>query len=174
MTPYDEKTLFVQCCGTDRNFSCGKNDRYCLSCVYVKHDRRAGYWPLPANLRRLFFATTFATSGITLIVTRLVTDSIARGEPGKAKYVTRQCLFISLFLSVAAAELLFIFSDAIGTHFLHDARTVLSLRVLAPGLPFMAVSACFRGYFLHAVRRLKQPASSCLNRLLKLPFSPAW
>lgn len=50
-----------------------------------------------------FFATTFATSGITLIVTRLVTDSIAGGEPGKAKYVTRQCLFISLILSVAAA-----------------------------------------------------------------------
>lgn len=115
-----------------------------------------------------FFATTFATSGITLIVTRLVTDSIAGGEPGKAKYVTRQCLFISLILSVAAAGLLFIFSDAIGTHFLNDARTVLSLRVLAPGLPFMAVSACFRGYFFARRTAIKTASEQLLEQVIEI------
>ena len=34
-----------------------------------------------------FFATTFATAGISLTVTRLVTDALAEKQPGRARTV---------------------------------------------------------------------------------------
>lgn len=107
------------------------------------------------------FSATFATSGITLSVTRLVTDSIAFKRLGEAKYAVAVCMAAGVGLSCAVGGLLFIFSEKIGVGFLGDARTVLSLKVLSFSLPFMAVSACFRGYFL-AVRSVLKSASEQL------------
>ena len=52
-------------------------------------------------------------------------------------------------------------ADYIGNQVLKDPRTILSLKILAPSLPFMAVSACFRGYFF-AVRQVIKTASEQL------------
>lgn len=95
----------------------------------------------------MFFASV-TTSGISLFVTRMVTDFIACGENGKAKRCVTLCLFISVIISSLFGCLMFMFSDELGTGFLGDSRTVLSIKILAPSLPFMAVSACLRGYFL--------------------------
>ncbi len=107
------------------------------------------------------FSATFATSGITLAVTRLVTDSIAFGRYGVAKRAVTICMSIGIALSSIAGTLLFFLSSKIGIDFLGDARTVLSLKVLSASLPFMSVSACFRGYFL-AVRKVIKSASEQL------------
>ena len=56
---------------------------------------------------------------------------------------------------------LFFSADYIGNQVLKDPRTILSLKILAPSLPFMAVSACFRGYFF-AVRQVIKTASEQL------------
>ncbi len=95
----------------------------------------------------MFFASV-TTSGISLFVTRVVTDFVARGENGKAKRCVTMCLFISVAISFIFGCMMIVFSDELGNKFLGDPRTVLSIRVLAPSLPFMAVSACLRGYFL--------------------------
>ena len=107
------------------------------------------------------FSATFATSGITLAVTRLVTDSLAFKRFGEAKRAVAVCMAVGVGLSCSVGGVLFTFSDKIGVGFLGDARTVLSLRVLSFSLPFMAVSACFRGYFL-AVRSVLKSASEQL------------
>lgn len=115
-----------------------------------------------------FFATTFATSGITLVVTRLVTDCLAKGETGRAKFVTRRCFFIGLVLSLSCAAALFIFAEPIGADFLNDSRTVLSLRVLAPSLPFMATSACFRGYFFARRTAIYTASEQLLEQIIEI------
>ncbi len=108
-----------------------------------------------------FFAITFATSGISLAVTRLVTDFIANNEYIKAKMVTRLCICISLMLSFIASFTILLNAQFIGDKILFDTRTVLSLKILAFSLPFVAISACFRGYF-YAVRKVFNTASEQL------------
>lgn len=107
------------------------------------------------------FASTFVTSGISLSVTRLVTDALARKEYQKAKKTVRRALALGLFFSLIMGGALFFSADFIGSQVLKDSRTILSLKILAPSLPFMAVSACFRGYFF-AVRRVIKTASEQL------------
>lgn len=108
-----------------------------------------------------FFGANFATTGISITVTRLVTDSIAKKEYKKSNIYTILCLFISIIISVIVGIFMFIYSDFIGTVVLRDQRTILSLKILAPALPFMAVSSCFRGYF-YAVRKVIKTASEQL------------
>ena len=107
------------------------------------------------------FASTFVTSGISLSVTRLVTDALSQKEYQKAKQTVRRALALGLFFSLAMGGALFFSADFIGSQVLKDSRTILSLKILAPSLPFMAVSACFRGYFF-AVRRVIKTASEQL------------
>nr|WP_305119728.1 MULTISPECIES: oligosaccharide flippase family protein [unclassified Ruminococcus] len=94
-----------------------------------------------------FFCVTFSTSGITLIATRTVTECFARGENAKGRRFTSLCLYSALALSLTASIILYVFSVPICDSILGDTRAALSLRVMALGLPFLALSACFRGYF---------------------------
>ncbi len=94
-----------------------------------------------------FFCVTFATSGITLIATRTVTECFARGEASRGRRYTTLCLYSALTLSLVTAAVLYVFAYPICETILGDVRAVLSLRVMSLGLPFLAISACFRGYF---------------------------
>lgn len=94
------------------------------------------------------FFSSVTTAGISLFVTRIVTDFLARGENGIAKRCVTLCLIISVAISSVFGFMMFAFANELGSVFLGDSRTVLSIKVLAPSLPFMAVSACLRGYFL--------------------------
>ena len=60
----------------------------------------------------------------------------------------RRTLALGLGLGAAAAALLFTGAGLAADWWLEDARAALSLRILAPSLPFMAVSACLRGFFM--------------------------
>lgn len=107
-----------------------------------------------------FFTSTFAVSGISLAVTRLVTDELAKGNRNTARAVVVRCLFLSLGMSLLAAAVLLFGAPGFAA-ILKDERVTLPLRLLAPALPFMAVSACFRGYF-YAVRKVLKTASEQL------------
>ena len=94
-------------------------------------------------------ATTFASAGISVAVTRLITDHTlgARG----VRNIVRIAFAASVLLGAASGAALFGFSDFIAHAWLKDVRAAVSLRILAPALPFIAVSSCLRGYF--AARR---------------------
>ena len=87
------------------------------------------------------FAATFATSGISLAVTRLVTDSIAKKEYRTAKIAISRCFYIGVVLSSIVGIVMFVYSEALSVYILHDTRAILSLKILAPSLPFMSISA---------------------------------
>ena len=108
-----------------------------------------------------FFATTFSTTGISLTVTRLVTDNIAQKQYSRAKMVLKKCLALGVGISLFIGFFMFICAKQIGIFILKDNRTILSLKILAISLPFVAISSCFRGYF-YAVRRVIKTASEQL------------
>ena len=93
---------------------------------------------------------TVCTSGIGFAVTRLVAEG--RGTRG----AVRRCLAVALALSVVSMSVLFFCSDFISVKLIGSASAAMPLRLLAPGLPFIAACACMRGYFL-AIRNTVVP-----------------
>jgi stage V sporulation protein B len=84
---------------------------------------------------------TACTSGIGLAVTRMV----AEGK-GSKRYL-RGCLFFALAMSFAAGSALLAVSDFAAGRLIGTPAAAEPLRLLAPGLPFIATCACLKGYF---------------------------
>lgn len=114
------------------------------------------------------FSATFATSGISLTVTRLVTDSLAKNNKAGALFAVKKCVAFSVVMSAAVGVLLFFFSHDIGTVFLNDERSVLSLKVLSASLPFMAASSCLRGYFFARRQSIKTALEQLLEQVCEI------
>lgn len=111
-------------------------------------------------------AVTFATSGINLAATRMTAETLGNDDkngllPAKVRAVMKKCIGYALLIGSAAGILLFSASGMIGEKWLGDTDTVLSLRVLAFSLPFIAFSSALGGYF-NAVRRAAKGAASQL------------
>lgn len=102
---------------------------------------------------------TFATSGIGIAVTRIVAEEIAKNKRQNAKKALRMSIVLSLITSGIGALILFFGAEYISINILKDARAILPLQCLAPSLPFLAFSACYRGYF-HGVRNIAKPSSA--------------
>ncbi len=109
------------------------------------------------------FAVTVSTAGISLSVTRMISETISSGKQNTIKSCMRKCCLFSLCLSACAAAILIFSSGWIGAFILNDLRIILPLRILAVGLPFMATCACLKGYFL-AIRGV---IPSALGELLE-------
>ncbi len=102
---------------------------------------------------------TLATSGIGVAVTRIVAEEAAKKKPQNVKKVLRMSILISLITSGLATLILFFGAEFISINILKDARAILPLKCLAPSLPFLAFSACYRGYF-HGLRNIIKPSSA--------------
>jgi len=115
-------------------------------------------------------SVTVAVSGISSAVAKLAAEHLAVGKKARARGILRRAILLSLFISCAVAAVLFTMAERIAANILRDARAAQSLRLLAPGLPFLSLCACFRGYFI-ASRRVAVPASAqVLEQLFKMGF----
>ena len=99
------------------------------------------------------FAVTFATSGVSLSVTRLVASAIGEGEAGEGERVLRGAFVYAALFGTMATVALFSLSGIIGERVLSDMRSVMALRVLSLSLLPIALSSVISGYFV-AVRRV--------------------
>ena len=104
-------------------------------------------------------ATLFVVSGINVAVTRLVAEEGGRKSFPIARALLVKSFSISFLFSVPAFVFLFFGADYIGTEWLHDERTIFSLKLLAAGMPFMGISSCIKGYF-YAISKLIRPTGS--------------
>ena len=102
-------------------------------------------------------ATTFAVSGIRFAVTRLVSEELGLGRAGGVHGAMVRSVLYALFFGSAAMLLLTRFAEPIGFLWIGDARTVLSLRILAFGLPCLSLSSVLSGYFT-ACGRIWKPS----------------
>ncbi len=104
-------------------------------------------------------ASTFATSGISTAVTRIVTERLALGDGRGARRTLSIAVALSLIIAAISSVAIITFSEPIALYLIKDSRAIPSLRILCLGLPFMGVCSCIRGYFL--ARRSALPPSFC-------------
>ncbi len=121
------------------------------------------------------FALTLATSGISLATTKLVSEAMgstskkASSSPSRTVgAIMKKSILLSLGISFAVAVALFLFSDKIGTHILHDKRTVSSLKILAVSLPPIALSSSLSGYFTALRKVYKNAIVQIFSQILRI------
>ncbi len=102
--------------------------------------------------------STFATSGLGIAVTRLVSDEAVLGCRRGIEKILRRCIAVSLAVALFSAAAVYFGSNFIATTLISDYRAAPSLKILSFSLPFMAVSACMKGYFI--ARKKTAPSSS--------------
>ena len=93
-------------------------------------------------------AVILATAGVSVVATRIVAGLLAKNKQEQVRASMHKIMWLGLLLGLAAAGLLFVGAGFAAEFWLQDMRAVLSLRILAPSLPFMALSAVLRGYFM--------------------------
>ena len=114
------------------------------------------------------FCANFSVSGISVAVTRLIAESAVKKEYKKSKIYLYLCMAISIIISVIVGLIMFIYAGFIGSSILHDSRTTLSLKALSISLPFMSISACFRGYFYAFREALKTASEQLLEQIIEI------
>ena len=115
------------------------------------------------------FAITFATSGVSLSVTRLVAASIGSGGTGE-RILRAAFLYAAIFGSAATALLLSL-AGVIGQNILSDPRAIDALRILALSLLPVALSSVISGYFV-AVRRVTLNAAvQILGQIMRIALT---
>ena len=98
------------------------------------------------------FAVTFATSGVSLTVTRLVAGAIGEGKPSEVGRILRGALIYASLFGLGATLFLFFGAGFLGRVVLGDVRTIMSLQVLAFSLVPIALGSVFSGYFVGVKR----------------------
>ena len=91
---------------------------------------------------------TFATSGISTAVTRLIADELVCGTACSVRHILRRSLLLSVLLGLLSAGILYGCADLIGSDWIKDIRAVPALKALTVSLPFMGISCCLKGYFM--------------------------
>lgn len=115
-----------------------------------------------------FLFTTFAISGIRFAATRLISEELGKSGNGSITGVVRKCLIYALIFGAAASAALLVLSDTIGMRWIKDTRSVLSLRVLATSLPFLAMTSVLSGYFTAVCRVIKSAAAQFAEQLTRI------
>ncbi len=93
------------------------------------------------------FSVTLATSGISLTVTRLVSEENALKNYSTVKRIMSLCLCYSFCFGIFSMLLLIFNANAIGTVLLNDIRSVECIKTLALSMPFISLSSALNGYF---------------------------
>lgn len=105
--------------------------------------------------------STFASVGICTAVTRLISEEAALGRKNGIKKILSRSVGLILIIAFVSLVVIFFGADFISLKFLSDPRAALSLKILGFSLPFMAVSSCFKGYFI-ALRNATPPATASI------------
>ncbi len=92
--------------------------------------------------------STFATSGISTAVTRLIADELACGTARSVRHILRRSILLSLGIGLISTALIYFGADIISVYWIRDIRAANALRMLAFSLPSMGISSCLRGYFI--------------------------
>lgn len=114
------------------------------------------------------FAVTFATSGISLTVTRLVASAVGEGRAEETRAVLFGAILYSLAFSLIATLVLFFGASFIAGGILGDTRAVNALRILAPSLIPLSLVAVFSGYFVGVRRVACNAVTQVLGQIFKI------
>ena len=114
---------------------------------------------------------SFATAGIHVASARLAAQSLARGS-GMAQTLRGLC-GTALGFGTAAMAAQAVLAGPCARYLLHDIRAETALLILAPSLPFMAVSGAMRGCFLAARRVQPNITAQLIEQLVRMAVAVA-
>lgn len=115
-----------------------------------------GLFQLVGSVQAL--AITIAISGIRFATTRMVSEELGLHRPGGVHKVLRSCFMYAIFFGMLSAVVLFSSADYIGSNWIGDSRTILSLKTLSFAVPFISLTAVVSGYFTAVQRVIKTAA----------------
>lgn len=102
-------------------------------------------------------ALTLATAGVNLAASRLSAEEVGKGRRGHPRAVLLRCLLYAFTVASAVGGLLYLLAPMISDAWLGNTASSSLLRLLAAGLPFIALSSAMSGY-LTAMRRVPRLA----------------
>ena len=114
---------------------------------------------------------SFATAGVNVASARLAAQSLARGS-GMAETLRGLCI-TALGFGTAAMLAQSVLAGPCARYLLHDVRAETALLILAPSLPFMAVSGAVRGCFLAARRVQPNITAQLIEQLVRMAIAAA-
>lgn len=115
-----------------------------------------------------FLFVTIATSGISLGVTRMVSERIACGNTRGIRRVMRGCVAFSFLVGSLCMIFMYTGSSLLCNYWIRDERCIEAVKVLAFSLPFMAMSACLKGYFIGVRHVMKSSAVQVLEQVSRI------
>ncbi len=124
-----------------------------------------GLYQLIMSVYTMF--STFATAGFTVSVSRLIAEKTERSS-ADAKQLIHNSFAASAAISVIATGLMLICADVIAKSFLGDERCAFPLRILALSMPFMALAACLKGWFLARQKVTVTSSASLFEQIVKI------
>ena len=124
------------------------------------------------------FAITFATSGVNLASTRLVSEALGKlhsndneariEKTPQVRKAIRKCIFYCLFFGSLASFVLFICAPGISISLLKDKRCISSLRALSLTLTPISVSSALNGYFTAVRKAYKNAFAQVFEQMVKI------
>ena len=124
-----------------------------------------GLYQLIMSVYTMF--STFATAGFTLSVSRLVAEKEERSR-SDGKLLMNNAFKASAMISAAATVLMLILADVIAIKLLGDGRCASPLRILALSMPFMALAACLKGWFIAKLKVAVTSSASLFEQIIKI------
>lgn len=104
-----------------------------------------GLFQLIAPIYSLIILTI--TSGISIAVSKMVAQELAKNHIINLRRITKCALFIVLGAGVIVSIFILIFSGVISNVILKDSRTYYSVILLIPCIPAIAAASALKGYF---------------------------
>ena len=108
-------------------------------------DAGLGYYSSGYQIYALLL--TLCSIGIPSVISKLVSERLAVGNNYGAQRIFKTALMLSTGIGLVLSLGLFFGADLIATKILNVPDVAYVLRVLAPAIVFVAMSAVFRGYF---------------------------
>ena len=129
-----------------------------------------GLYQLVLSVYSLF--TTFATAGLTVSVSRLTGEALGMHDPERGLASCRKAkntgIAFSLILGFASLAVMFAAAGFTAKYLLYDVRSALPMRILSISMPFMAVAACYKGYYIASHKVIVTASAQLLEQLVKI------
>ncbi len=114
------------------------------------------------------FAITFASSGIGLACTCIVSEEIEKNDFASGLKAVRTCMFFSLILGLSSSILLFMFSPIISDVWLQGSVSKMPIYTICLGLPLISISSVIDGYFSSTGKSFKIAISDFFELSIKI------
>ena len=139
--------------------------------IYISNkigSEAVGVYSLIMSVYMLF--VTFASSGIHLATSRIVSEQLAFGNDRHIKFAVRKCILYSFITGTVAFLVLYFLAPFISIYCLHEKVSSFCLKLMGVSLPFLAMSCSINGYF-SAIRNVKKTAiCQVFEQILKISF----